>query len=131
MANLAELEDIPSRVATGAATRINVELRNQFLNGTDPYGTQWKPLAPYTIRKKGHDTRLVETGALARDTKAVPLRGAGIEIRSNEKGAWHQAGGPNLPRRPVLPDRADLPDAWLDAIDTETEKAFKKAMKRQ
>ncbi len=127
MDRLEELKDVPSRAAKATALRINTFIAKQFLDGTDPYGTPWRRLAPYTIAKKGHDTKLVLTGDLARKTRAYPMQGSGIEIRSTEIGQIHQDGTSDgrPPRRAVLPDRAELPDEWLEAIDEETEKAFK------
>lgn len=35
-----------------------------YAGEVDPSGEPWQPLAPFTVRKKGHDTILVETGRM-------------------------------------------------------------------
>lgn len=41
-----------------------VEHGKYFARAAGPSGEQWPPLSPFTIKKKGHDTILVETGRL-------------------------------------------------------------------
>ena len=128
---LAELEGIPSRIARDVADGINESIADQFATGTDPYGKPWAPLLPQTVRRKGGDTRILRrSDALSSETVARPTSGSGIEITSVESGQYHQGGTKHMVARKVLPDGAELPDAWTEAIEKATEKAFKKAMRR-
>lgn len=127
-ANLAELVDVPSRVATAAAGRINELIQDEFASGQDPYGTAWEELAESTVQRKGGDDRiLIRTGETQAETYARPTAGAGIEVVSTEAAGFHQTGTVHMPARPVLPgDHDGLPEEWEEAIDDETEKAFAK-----
>ncbi len=121
---LAELEDIPSRIAGEVALGITEELRLQFDRGNDPYGRPWAPLLPQTVRRKGGDRRILRRGdTMSSETVARPTSGAGIEISSVEYGQYHQSS------RMVLPDEGELPEAWQDLIGSAAEKAFSKVMK--
>ncbi len=126
---LGELAQIPSRITAPVATAINAELHRQFEDGVDPYGRPWAKLADSTVARKGHDTILVDDGALATETRALPMGGAGIELVSNEVGGYHQSGTSRMPRRPILPDGSSLPKAWQAAIAEEYAAAFRKVMK--
>lgn len=117
MDNLGELSTVASRVATAVAEDINGLLAKEFVDEADPYETPWQELAESTKRRKGHDQIMYETGETARETRAYPMRGAGIEIRSTQKAGYNQFEGENRPARPVLPSRAELPDAWQDSIE--------------
>lgn len=128
--HIGELAQIPSRIARPIAEGISAELRKQFEQGSDPYGVPWRTLAPYTIRKKGHDLILIEHGDLERDTHARPASGAGVELVSNEIGQFHQTGTERMPARQIFPYRAELPIAWQRIIREEYERAFRKVMRR-
>jgi hypothetical protein len=129
--HIGALEGIPSRIARPVADRFTELLGQEFDQETNPYGVPWAELADSTIRKKGHDQILFETGELSENTIAVPLSGAGIELRSVDHGQFHQAGDPpRMPARKILPDRAELPLSWQNAIREETEAAFKRTLKR-
>lgn len=128
---LAELEDIPSRIAGEVADGITEELRQQFDGGHDPYGNAWKPLKASTIKRKGGDTRILRrTDTLSSETVATPRRGAGVEITSVDYGRFHQTGTENMTARPVLPDQDELPEAWQEVIQEATDTAFRKALGR-
>jgi hypothetical protein len=128
---LSELEDLPSRITREVADEITEEIRTQFDAGTDPYGAPWAPLLPQTVRRKAGDRRILRrTDALSSQTVARPTSGSGIEITSLEYGQRHQGGTKHMVARPVLPDGAELPESWQEIIETATEKAFKKAMRR-
>lgn len=129
---LAELEDIPSRIAREAADGITEEIRTQFDAGLDPYGAPWAPLLPQTVRRKAGDRRILRrTDRLSSETVARPTSGSGIEITSVDYGGVHQVGdGTRMVARPILPDGAELPESWQDIIETASSKAFKKALKR-
>ncbi len=86
----------------------------RFAAQKDPDGNEWQPLAPATIKRKGHAIRLYETGRLRgslRDQKHSdgirqtwdewPQAGL-IFGTSVPYGIFHETGGPNLPRRPFM-----------------------------
>ena len=129
---LTDLEDIPSRIAREVSDGITEEIRQQFDAGTDPYGAPWTPLLPSTVRRKRGDRRVLRrTDALSSQTVARPTSGSGIEITSLPYGGVHQVGdGSRMAARPILPDGAELPESWQDIIETASEKAYKKAMRR-
>lgn len=129
---LAELEDIPSRIAREVSDGITEEIRQQFDAGTDPYGASWTPLLPSTVRRKRGDSRILRrTDKLSSQTVARPTSGSGIEITSLPYGGVHQVGdGSRMAARPILPDGPDLPESWQEVIETASEKALKKALRR-
>lgn len=130
-ARLGELAQVPSRIAGPVAADINDALQEEFEGEHDPYGRPWAKLAESTVRRKGHDQILYETGALQNNTVARPTRGAGIEITSLPYGEYHQDGTSRMPARKILPDGANaLPPEWQESIDRNTEQAFRKAMKK-
>jgi phage gpG-like protein len=127
---LAELEWIPSRIASEVAGAINESIADQFSAGHDPYGKPWAPLLPSTVRRKGGDRRILRrTDVLSSETVAKPTSGAGIEISSVDYGQFHQTGTKRMVARKILPDGAELPATWSKAIEEATERAFKKALK--
>ncbi len=122
---LAELEDIPSRIAAEVADEINESLINEFDSGVNAYGNAWKPLLPQTVRRKRGDARILRrTDALSAATRAVPTSGAGIEIQSLDYGSFHQNGTKRMVARKILPDGSTLPPAWSDAIEGAMARAF-------
>lgn len=124
--NLAELAKIPSQLSKPVSEEINKFIQSQFAQGQDPYGKDWAPLMPSTIKRKGHSSILVEKGKLAASTVAIPMSGAGIELRSIDYGNFHQFGTKYMVAREILPGRDELPLAWQAAI----KKAFSDKMKQ-
>ena len=114
--NLAQLAKIPSQLSKPISEEINKLIQTQFAQGQDPYGKGWAPLAPSTIKRKGHSSILVETGKLAASTVAISMSGAGIELRSIDYGNFHQFGTKYMVAREILPGRDELPLAWQAAI---------------
>ncbi len=129
---LAELDDLPSRIVGEVASSINEMIADQFASGSDPYGAPWAPLLPSTVRRKGGDTRVLRRrDSLSSSTIARPSSGAGIEITSVDYGGVHQVGdGSRMVARPVLPDGNELPESWQEAIESATERAFNRALRR-
>ncbi len=128
---LAELEDIPSRIAAEVASGITEEIRQQFDRGCDAYGKPWAPLKPQTVRRKAGDRRVLRrTDVLSSETVARPTAGAGIEITSVEYGMRHQGGTKHMVARQVLPDGGELPEAWQELIESAADRATAKAMRR-
>lgn len=72
-------------------------------------GTPWKPLSPVTIRQKGHDTILVETGDM-RDSGFVDEGDDEVRVGfSDWKVPIHEFGTEDIPARPIVgPMRTDL-----------------------
>lgn len=129
-ATLAELEDVPSRIAATVADGITEEIRGQFDRGVDAYGRPWAPLLPQTVRRKRGDSRILRrTDVLSSETVAVPTAGAGVAIESVDSGQFHQSGTKHMDPRPILPDGGELPAAWIEIIDDATEQAFAKVLK--
>ncbi len=127
---LAELGDIPSRIAAEVADGITDEIRQQFEDGVDAYGNPWAPLLPSTVRRKKGDARILRsTDNLSQHTVAVPTSGSGIDITSVDYGGYHQGPAENRVARPILPDGGELPESWQDIIDVAAENAFKKALR--
>jgi len=125
---LADLSDVPSRAARGAAERINGMLAEEFASAHSADGEPWAPLMASTIRRKGGDARiLIRSGETRDNTYARPLPGSGIEISSTEAAGYHQSGTSNMVARPILPDTGELPPEWEEAIDDEVAKAFGRA----
>lgn len=82
-------------------------------SGQDSSGAAWKPLAPATVRKKGHDTILVDKGRM----KAALVSPTGDSIRDvvSENGMagavfgtdleyahFHVTGTKHMPARPPV-----------------------------
>lgn len=127
--NLSRLAQVPSQISQTVANKINEQFTKQFSTGTDPYGKSWKPLKESTIRRKHGDNRvLLDTDKMYESTVAVPMRGAGIELRTTGYAGYHQAGTRYMVARPVLPGRSDLPLAWQRIIREALEAAVGKAV---
>jgi hypothetical protein len=124
MDNLGELTTIPSRVAKAAAADINGFIQEEFDEEQDPYGDAWAPDAPSTVKKKGHDRIMFETGETKDTTMARPTAGAGIEITSTQQAGYNQFPRGDVPARPVLPSRDELPEEWQDAIQKRVDQAM-------
>ena len=86
----------------------------RFALESDPDGNPWQPLAPSTIKRKGHAIRLLETGRL-RGSLRDRAHADGIRQKWDEwpqaglifgtsvpYGMFHETGGPNLPKRPFM-----------------------------
>lgn len=127
---LGELATVPSRASRRIAERLSAELLSQFDRGVDPYGAPWKPLAKSTVIRKGHSTILVDTHRMELETMALPRGGAGVELVSTEVAGFHQFGTKNMPARPVLPSRAELPLAWQAIVREEIAAAYKQVLGR-
>lgn len=69
----------------------------------DPWGAAWKPLAPATVRKKGHSRILIDTGRML---SSYSYRVEGDSVRFGPRvpyARFHQFGTARIPRRAVLP----------------------------
>ncbi len=131
-ARLAELEDIPSRIAKEVAEGISALVADEFAGSHDPYGRPWKPLLPSTVKRKGGDSRILRrTDVLSSETTAKSASGAGVDVVSIDYGGVHQEGNPKngMVARKILPDGSDLPKAWEKIIEEASARAFAKVLK--
>jgi len=86
MASGATAED----VAEAAAPEIRALVRQQFTQGTSPYGTAWAPLAPATLKKHGPPP-LTDTGEMKGGIE-VGASGTTIEVWVPAPASLHQGG---------------------------------------
>lgn len=86
----------------------------------DPWGNRWRPLSPYTVRKKGHATILYDTGRLLRSYHWRLEGNNAVRFGTDVPyAAVHQFGTKRVPRRPILPltkgGKVNLPQPyWLE-----------------
>lgn len=97
---------------------------------TTPAGNAWPPLAPRTVKRKGHSTILVETGRLkaslaGRSGDSIrevvdegPGR-AGLSFGTDvEYAHYHQDGTTRIPQREHVGASEELIDQFAEAIAT-------------
>lgn len=117
----------------GFRDEISGEQAGHFESRRDSTGSVWPPLAEYTIRKKGHDIPLVETGEMK---KSVLDSGHGDHIEgfthrgllfgtSDEKAIFHQEGTRKIPARPFIGLSAGLLDKMVDGVADRTVEGLK------
>lgn len=104
-----------------------------FERRSDPTGDGWKPLAPVTVRKKGHDQPLVETNAM-RTSLLQPghpdhigeTSHRGLVFGTNdEKAAIHQHGARRIPARPFVGWTDERIDVATNAVADHLVEALK------
>ena len=84
------------------------EMIRNWEQGNDATGQAWTPLAPQTIRQKGHSTPLIETRQMIESAQYNTDRkrlNAVISIEDEEgKVLTHEYGAPDqgIPARPIL-----------------------------
>jgi len=100
-----------------------------FDNSVSPSGSKWAKLAPSTIQRKGHDTILVDTGALM---KSLTQRGSSYSIRefyrigqvgvallfgtSVPYAIFHMKSTGNRPARPMVGLTKDRTDKFQEKL---------------
>lgn len=122
--------EIPNRkIASAMHSRVMRNFRNE-----EGEGAPWAPLAPRTIRwkqKRGYSKILQNTGLLRASFAwsstpdrasvfAQPIHGA-PDKRPPNIALFHQEGGKFLPRRPMLPSRAQALDIAIKVYNLEIE----------
>ncbi len=131
---LAELSEVPSRAAKGAASRIEALMQEEFDRGADPYEEPWVPLSPATEALGRSAPPLTDSGAMRSSLRVAPLAAAGVGVTIDHPAGPHQTGWSGKqgsgPARPILPARGELPDGWIEALEIEAEKAFKGITRR-
>ncbi len=103
-----------------------------FAMASSPVGEAWPALSPVTIARKGHDTKLVETGAMKASLtgtttdsiRAVSHRGL-IFGTSDEKSIFHQDGTSRIPQREHVGINDALCDEAVDVIADSTVEKLK------
>lgn len=123
--SLAQLADVPRKVAIVAAPKIAELIEAEFETGADPYGRAWAPLAASTVARGRTPPPLTDTRDLRDRTTVTPRPGgrAGIQIKMGRAyGQFHQTGfkihnarGKRAPKRAILPDHG-MPASWRKAI---------------
>lgn len=100
-------------------------------------GERWKPLAPSTIRAKGHGMILVDKGVLRSSVHFKTIRalrdGFIVDIGTNvEYAKYHQKGGGKLPQRKVVSvtvkDQRDLAEGFALWAEKELNGQFRKRL---
>ena len=128
---LADLASVPSRVSARVSEELGDLMQAEFDSGRDPYGTPWAHLAPATEDRGRSAPPLTDTGAMRDSLRVAPLPRAGVGITIDHPAAPHQTGWSGKqgsgPARPILPERAELPDAWVQVIAAACEDEFGKA----
>lgn len=92
------------------------QFENSFAVGGIPH---WRPLAEGTIRKKGHDTILVDSGQLRQGATSINTwqisGGVATMFDPVDYGHFHISGTSHMPARNFV----DLNDATADALAEE------------
>lgn len=106
-----------------------------FESGTDALGNPWEPLAPSTIRRKGHSDILIESGDLRESFRwsitGTPGDSADYELAigsADPKLPFHEFGTESIPKRPVLVPAARYLE--IEALPTHMSKALVNAERR-
>ena len=123
------------RIAQAAAPELRAEVQRQFNEGTNPYRTKWKPLAPATLRKHGPPP-LTDSGSMRAGITVVPMADsivfsapapAGLHQNGWGRRAKRKRGRPKKgavklrrggswgPRRQIFPD-GRVPNVWRRMI---------------
>jgi phage gpG-like protein len=76
---------------------------------TRGYGT-WKPLAPSTIQRKGHDNILIDTGTMMTSSRITELKDGVVKVTVPYGGkkdspavpGYHQNGTDRIPQRKIV-----------------------------
>lgn len=122
--SLRELAEVPSRIARRAAEELQEAIEVQTASETDAYGRAWTSLASSTVKRKGNDQILRETGEMLDSLRVRPMSGSGLSITFDPPyTAFHQVGTKNMPARKVLPD-AGLPESYELAIGRASREVF-------
>lgn len=123
--------DLIPRVMSRWGARQAGRIRQAFVRGGHAHhgGEQWKPLAPATIKRKGHATVLVLTGGLANSIWYTPSDSTVVFGSSSHLAKIHQfSKRPSLPRRAVIvATRADIEEFKADikfTLETGRESGF-------
>lgn len=130
---MADLANVPSRVAARVSQKLAENIQDEFAAGTDPYGEPWQPLAPATVARGRGAPPLTDTGDMLDSLRVAPLPGAGVSITIAHPAAPHQTGWSGDksigPARPILPAGESFPELWEEILTKAAEDEFRKAVK--
>lgn len=126
---LGQLAKVPAQASVEAAAGINRLLKQEYANGTDPYGKAWAPLKPSTIAKGRRPPPLTASGTMRAGTVAKPMPGGGIQLEAPSPANFHQYGTKVMAKRAILPDKG-LPATWKAEIDKAVQAAIKRTMSK-
>lgn len=123
--SLRDLVKVPAQIAPAVAKRIKKDIEKYFSAGTDPYGKPWAPLRPATIKKGRHPPPLTDTRAGRRGITVTPMKGAGIQIKSDTPYmVYHMREAGNRAARKFLPEGV-VPAAWYKIWQQELDRMIK------
>lgn len=95
--------------------------RERFSAKKEPNGTAWKSLLPDTLKSKGNNNILVDTGDLMRSITFHASSESVVVGTDRHYGKYHQLGGINLVARPFLglseDDKSTIGDLIEDFIN--------------
>jgi len=109
--------EVPAKIAQRAAQGITAQIRQDTQAGLDCYGKPFAPLAPATVKKKGHSRPMLDTERSIAETRATALRGAGITVHVGGHYERHLTQEDDRPAREVAPTRGPLPATWARRVD--------------
>ena len=113
-----------SQALEGMLPQIVEDHTSVFSQRQDPNGSIWPPLAPYTVKKKGHDIPLVETNRLKSSVLNLDHSDhvGGVTHRgllfgtSVEYGIFHQEGTSKIPQRAFIGLKPQTLDQIVDKV---------------
>lgn len=124
-AALRALAGVPSRATKLAAPAIEARWKADWRASKDPHGRKWKPLAPYTVRKRGSsEPILVHTGKMIGAGEVRPLRSSGLSITVSFPARLHQSGTSRMPARRLIPYMG-IPASWRAILKRAVREATK------
>lgn len=129
-ANMGKLAAVPARAARKVADGIYVLVEDEFEEGQDPYGHEWRELTEATLAKRSQDTEppLTDYGNMRDSLSVKPMRGAGVSITIDHPAAPHQTGWHGSqgsgPARPIFPSLR-MPTAWREVIDAAVDESVR------
>ena len=120
----AALLKVPSKVSRKFASFVTKDLKRQAYAGNDPYGKPHAALRPATVRKKGSDAILDESGALIGSLAARPMGGSGLQLTVDPPYArYHITGTKRMVARAFFPI-GRMPAAWSAELKRLTNEAL-------
>lgn len=116
-AALGKLAGVPSRAVKAAGAAIDARWKADWRAGKDPHGRAWRPLAPYTVRKRGSARPiLIHTGAMIAGAAVTAAAKTGLRLTlSVPYAGFHQSGTARMPARPIIPYMG-IPRSWESLI---------------
>jgi len=104
------------------AEELRKETKQRFFTKTDPEGNAWKPLAPSTVKRKGHSSQLIETGNLLRSINTEVEDGE-VRIGTNVfYGRFQEEGTVRIPKRSYLGVTKSTVEKFAKRIKNDMEK---------